>query len=127
MSDGSSQLVEVARAEFGDALRAVIRYRVEDGVADTSVEYVRDDVASGRNVEEYADGLSRDHTFESIETDWHERIHDAGDLQASVRVFEREASIRLHDDVGTGYSVHVDPDRLGDLATFLDAADRRLA
>lgn len=123
MPEGPSPLVEVAADAFGDALRAVIRYHVQGDRQSGELAYVRDDVASERDdLESYAAALSRDYTFESIERDWHERLHDAGTLRASVRVFDSEAVVRLHDGVGAGYSVHVDPEVLASLTSFVETA-----
>lgn len=121
MSDGSSPLADTARDEFGELLRAVIRYRIEEEAPDYDLLYLRDDLESKFNdVDEFVGALSADYTFESIERPWHERIHDAGAFRASVRVFDEEAEIRVHNDIGTGYSVHVDPHALPETVAFLD-------
>lgn len=125
MPEGPSRLVDLARETFDGALRAVVRYTVEDGRSRHHVEYLREDVERERehDLTEYAAALARDHAFESIERDWHERIHAAGALRASVRVFEAEAAIRLHDGVGAGFSVHVDAEALPAVGRFVDAVD----
>ncbi|MFB6097425.1 MAG: hypothetical protein ABEJ74_08565 [Haloferacaceae archaeon] len=121
MSEGSSPLVEAARDEFGDRLRAVIRYRIEGERPTSDLLFLRDDLAATHDdVDEYAADLSADYTFESIERRWHERIHGAGSFRATVRVFEEEAELRLHAGLGDGYSVHVDPAALAETVAFLD-------
>lgn len=127
MSDGSSPLAETARDEFGEFLRAVICYRIKEETPTYDVLYLRDDLESKfDDVDEFAGALSADYTFESIERLWHERIHDAGEFRASVRVFDEEAEIRVHDDIATGYSIHVDPDALPETVAFLDQVDGTL-
>lgn len=127
MSDGPPPLVEITRDEFGDALRAVISYRLEGDHPAYDLLYLRDDLESKfDDVDEFVGPLSTDYTFESIERMWHEQIHDAGEFRASVRIFDEEAEIRVHNDVGTGFSIHVDPEALSETVGFLDQIEGTL-
>lgn len=108
------ELAEYLENRIGDRLRSVIHY--DEG--DYSIVLARDDVAERYSVEGIESVVS-ELLFENFETAHQEGLYVHGDLNCSIRCFERGVEMHFPHSENAGSAVALDPQVTEDLYSFV--------
>jgi hypothetical protein len=103
--DDTTALVDALRGRVGDSLRVVGRHTADEWRVDYMREDLRDAYGDG-DIDDIAEELA----LNELESDYHERLYDLGDLRATVRLFADGSIVHVPTGRATGYLVSVDDD-----------------